>query len=103
MQGLIKDLIDITIGGNNNNDEEEEDNRGERSRSTWAQVSTTPFPSIQRSYAYGHDLISISQMQVVSGDDDVDDRRKTQYSDSHNYNSKVCFGVCFVRFDSKKP
>ncbi|XXG77966.1 hypothetical protein AAC387_Pa08g2010 [Persea americana] len=62
MQGLIKDLIDITIGGNNNNNEEEEDNRGERSRSTWA--------------------------QVVSGDDDVDDRRKTQYSDQHNYNSK---------------
>lgn len=48
MQGLIKDLIDITIGNinnNNRNNEEEEDdrnNREERNRSTWAQVSTNP-------------------------------------------------------------
>jgi hypothetical protein len=38
MEGLIKGLIDVALGHNNRDDEEPRD---ERSRSTWAEVSTT--------------------------------------------------------------
>ena len=44
MEGLIKGLVDVAIGnrGHNNNEEEESNSqsRDERSRSTWAEVSS---------------------------------------------------------------
>lgn len=44
MDGLIKGLIDVALGGNNNNDRDQDNNdddrqsRDERSRSSWAEV-----------------------------------------------------------------
>jgi len=40
MDGLIKGLIDVALGGNdnNNNDNDRPESRDERSRSSWAEV-----------------------------------------------------------------
>lgn len=37
MDGLIKGLIDVALGGNNNHDQQDND-RDERSRSSWSEV-----------------------------------------------------------------
>jgi len=38
MDGLIKGLIDVALGGGNNNHDQQDNDRDERSRSSWAEV-----------------------------------------------------------------